>query len=66
MEWGYCGPACASKDDAWSFDNTVKVTHHNLDQREVKIALRLLGIMATSLLLIGLMVTWLGRSSSKI
>ena len=67
----YCSVDCPMNDDpmdgdVFITDDTLKVTHHNLDQREVKIALRLLGIMATSLLLIGLMVTWLGRSTSKI
>ena len=64
--WGVCSENCPVDEDPWSFDNTLKVTHHNLDKKEIKIALRLLGIMATSLLLIGLMVTWLGRSTSKI
>ena len=66
MEWGYCGLACPSQGDAWSSDDTLKVTHHNLDKKEIKIALKLNGIMALSILLIGLMVTWLGRSTSKI
>ena len=52
-------------DNNWKTDNTLKVTHHNLDKKEIRIALKLLGIMSSSLLLIGLMVTWLGRSTSK-
>ena len=61
-----CGPDCPIHPYAFTIDDTLQVTHHNLDKKEIKIALRLLGIMATSLLLIGLMVTWLGRSTSKI
>ena len=53
-------------DNNWMTDNTLKVTYHNLDQKEIRVALKLLGIMSSSLLLIGLMVTWLGRSTSKI
>ena len=66
VSWGFCGPDCPIETNAWKTDDTLKVTHHIVDQKEIKIALRLLGIMATSLLLIGLMVTWLGRSTSKI
>ena len=64
--WGFCGPDCPIETNAWKTDDTLKVTHHIVDQKEIKIALRLLGIMATSLLLIGLLVTWLGRSTSEI
>ena len=53
-------------DNNWKTDNTLKVTRHNLKKKEIRVALKLLGIMSSSLLLIGLMVTWLGRSTSKI
>ena len=46
--------------NAWTTDDTVKVTHHYSDQKEIMIAVKLLGIMASSLLLIALMVTCLG------
>ena len=65
--WGNCGPECPFKNDAWSTDDALKVTHHHsLDQREIMIAPKLLGIMASSLLLIGLMVTGLGISGIEI
>ena len=59
MDWGYCGPGCPSEDDAWLTNNTLKVTH-DVDQREMMTALKLHGILASSLLLIGVMVTGLG------
>ena len=58
-DWGYCGPGCPSEDDAWLTDDTLKVSH-GVDQKEMMIALKLHGILASSLLLIGLMVTGLG------
>ena len=64
--WAYCGPDCPIETNAWKTDDTLKVTHHIVDQKEIKIALRLLGIMATSFLLIGLMVTGLGISCIEI
>ena len=60
MGWGDCGPGCPSEDDAWLTDDTLEVTHHYSDQKEKMIAVKLLGIMASSLLLIALMVTRLG------
>ena len=45
-------------------DVNLEVTHHNFDQKKIFIALKLLGILASSLLLIGLMVTGLGISGS--
>ena len=59
MEYGNCGPGCPSEDDAWLTDDTLKVTH-GIDQKEMMIALKLHGILASSLLLIGVMVTGLG------
>ena len=60
--WGFCGPDCPIETNAWKTDDTLKVTHHNLDQKEMMIAVKLLGIMSSSLLLIGLMVVGLGMS----
>ena len=61
--WGNCGPGCPFKEDAWSTDDTLKVTqHHSIDQKEGMIAVELYGIMASSLLLIALMVKLLGIS----
>ena len=62
--WEYCGPGCPSEDDAWKTDDTLKVTH-GVDQKEIMVALKLHGILASSLLLIGLMVTGLGMSVSE-
>ena len=56
-----CGPDCPMHTDDWSTDDTLKVTHHNLDQKEIMDALMPLGIMASSLLLIGLPVPGLGK-----
>ena len=54
-----CFLQCA-KPFAFTTDNTLKVTHHNFDTKEIMIALKLHGIMSSSLLLIGLMVIGLG------
>ena len=59
---GYCSPDCPIHPNAFTTDETLKVTHHNLDQKEMMIAVKLLGIMSSSLLLIGLMVVGLGMS----
>ena len=56
-----CGPGCPFRDDGWATDYSLKLTHHRLDKKEIMIALKLLGILATSLLLIGLMVICLGN-----
>ena len=65
--WAVCGPDCPIETNAWKTDDTLKVIHHHsLDQKEIMIALKLLGIMASSLLLIGLMVTGLGISGYEI
>ena len=58
--WGDCGPDCVMHDDAWTRDDTMKVTHHYKDETEISIAMKLYVIMSSSLLLIGLMVTCLG------
>ena len=63
MDWGYCGPGCPSKDDAWKTDETLKLIHHKFDLKDTIIALKLLGIMSFSLLLIALMVKVLGISA---
>ena len=62
--WGYCGKNCPVDVNPWSKDNTLKVTSHILNQNEMKIAMKLLGIVASSLLLTGVMVTCLGFYSS--
>ena len=52
--------------NAFTIDDTLKATHHNFDQKELMIAVKLLGMIKSSLLLIGLMVTGLGISGPKI
>ena len=61
-EWGNCGKNCPVDVNPWSTDQTLKVTHHYLDQKEGMIAVKLYGIMSSSLLLIALMVKVLGIS----
>ena len=56
-----CGARCPLKDDAWTADDTLTF-HHHYDEKERSKILRLFGIMASSLLLIGLVVTGLGIS----
>ena len=46
---------------AFTTDHTLEVTHHNMDLKEIMIAAKLLGIIASSLLLIGLLVIGLGK-----
>ena len=64
--WGvhswYCGPDCPMETKAWKTDDTLKVTPQKLDQKEIMTAVKLYGIMASSLLLIALMVKLLGIS----
>ena len=59
--WAYCDDDCPMHPNALTTDDTLKVSHH-YDQKELMIALKLYGIMASSLLLIGLMVTGLGST----
>ena len=47
-------------ENTWTTDDTLKVTHHNMNQKEIMIALKLYGIMASSLLLSGLIVSRIG------
>ena len=54
-----CGPGCPILAEAWKTDDTLRVSQ-SLDQKEIMVALKIYGIMASSLLLIGLMVTVLG------
>ena len=56
-----CGPDCPMHPNAFTTDDTLKVTYSNIDEKEIMIALKLHGIMSSSLLLIGLMVTGLGK-----
>ena len=60
MNIGFCGPDCPMHPNAFRNDDTLKVTHH-YDQKQLTITLKLLGIMTSSLLLIGLMVICLGK-----
>ena len=59
--WADCGPDCPMhpNPNIWMTDDTLKVTHHD-DQNLIMIALKLYGIMSTSLALIALLVTFLG------
>ena len=63
--WGFCGPDCPIETNAWKTDDTLKVTHHYLDQKEKMTAVKLYGVMASSLLLIALMVKLLGIISGS-
>ena len=47
-------------DDAWKIDETLEVTHPNLNQEEKLVGLKLCGIVSSSLLFTGIMVTRLG------
>ena len=51
-----CGSKCSLKNDAWKADDTLIFRHH-YDENE---RMKLYGIMSSSLLLIGLLVTVLG------
>ena len=59
-EWGFCGPHCPTEANEWKKDDSMIVTHHNLDQKKIMIALKLLAIILSSLLLFGLKITGLG------
>ena len=59
-----CGPDCPFEKNAWKTDDTLKFTA-SLNPKEIMIVLKLHGIMASSLLLIGLMVTGLGSQVLK-
>ena len=41
------------------------MTYHNVAKKDTKIAMKLLGVMASSLLVTGLMVTGLGMPGSE-
>ena len=59
-----CGPDCPMHPyDPWQTDDTFKVTYQNSVEKEMMIALNLLGVMVSALILIGLLVTGLGISS---
>ena len=64
--WGDCGPDCPMHPNAWTTDDTLKVTHHYSDQKETMIAVKLFGILASSLLLTALIFTRLGIFGSQI
>ena len=62
MNIGFCGPDCPMHPDAFKTDNTLTFTHH-YDQTEMMLALKLYGILSSSLLLIGLIVIGLGNKT---
>ena len=64
-DWADCGPDCPLHPSVFTTDNTLKVAHDNMDQNEIEIALKLFGIIASSLILIGLMVTGLSMSGTE-
>ena len=47
--------------NAFTTDDSLKATYSNFDEKEIMIALKLHSIMSSSLLLIGLMITGLGK-----
>ena len=59
-KWGECGTDCPIYPDIWTTDDTLKVTHHKLGQKETLIPVKLCAILSFSLLLIALMVKVLG------
>ena len=53
--------------DPWSADDTLKVIHHHgMDEKEIMISVRLIGVMSSSLILLALMMKGLGISGSEI
>ena len=64
MEKSNCLPGCPFLADAWTTDDTLRVTH-GLGSEEILIDLKIYGIVASSLLLIGLMVKVLGNKVIK-
>ena len=67
LKWANCGPDCPMHHSAlktFTTDDTLVVTYH-YNQNEIMMTLKLYGIMAVSLLLIGLMITGLGIHSEK-
>ena len=53
--------------DAFKKDDTLKVIHHHgVDEKEIMILVRLIGIMSSSLILLALMMKGLGISGSEI
>ena len=65
--WAYCGPDCPIETNAWKTDDTLKITHHrDMDQKQVMISAKLIGVMSSSLILLALMMRGLGISGSEI
>ena len=65
--WAVCGPDCPMDPDALITDETLKVTHHReVDQKQIMISVRLIGVMSSSLSLLALMMKGLGISGSEI
>ena len=54
-----CGPRCPLKDDVWTADDTLIFSQHYDEKERLKV-LKFFGIMSSSLLLVGLVVTVLG------
>ena len=59
VQWAYCGLDCPN-GFTFTTDDTLKVSHHRLDKKEIMIAVKLLGIIVFPLTIISLMVTGLG------
>ena len=62
MNIGYCGSDCPMHPDAFITDDTLTITHHQ-DLEEMMVALKLYGILSSSLLVIGLIVLGLGNDT---
>ena len=64
---GNCGPGCPIETNAWKTDDTLKITHNrDMDQKQKMMLVRLIGIMSSSLILLGLMIRVLGISGTEI
>ena len=72
MKWATCGPDCPMHSDALALitfktDDSLKVTNGVIvDEKEIMISVRLIGIMSSSLILLALMMRGLGISASEI
>ena len=65
--WAACGPDCPMHPNALATDDSLKVTHGMIvDEKEIMISVRLIGVMSSSLILLALMMRGLGNSGSEI
>ena len=65
--WADCSPDCPMHPDALATDATLKVTHHReVDEKQIMMSLRLIGVMSSSLILLALMMKGLGICGSEI